>query len=387
MDLIELRQRIAQGEDLHTEFKQWPISSDDLAASLVAFANTDGGQLILGVDREGKVVGVPDPDRAMQKVDSIAYQNCEPPLTVVQETVSDEEGNIVVVVNVPKGDQRPYRTNRGRYYIRTTSGRRDASRGELLRLFQATESLYYDETVIFAAIQDDIDRSLIEKFLRNRAQTLEALGISYEQLLVNLKLARRIDRTLHPTLAGILFFGHAPQNFIPYAYISALRIPGTDISEAPQDQKRVEGPMLSMLEEALRFLRIHLSQPHRIRELEPEARPELPSEALREVLVNALAHRDYTVQGPIRAIVYDDRVEVRTPGGLPNAVSLEALPLGIHILRNPTIYNLFLQAGLVTDAGSGIPRTIALVRRATGRAPELRLEGNEFVVVLWRPER
>jgi len=283
MDLIELRQRILQGEDLHTEFKQWPISSDDLAASLVAFANTDGGQLILGVDREGNVVGVPDPDRAMQKVDSIAYQNCEPPLTVVQETVPDEEGNIVVVVNVPKGDQRPYRTNRGRYYIRTTSGRRDASRGELLRLFQATESLYYDETAIFAATQDDIDRSLIERFLRNRAQTLEALGISYEQLLVNLKLARRIDRTLHPTLAGILFFGRAPQNFVPYAYISALRIPGTDISEAPQDQKRVEGPMLSMLEEARRFLRIHLSPPHLIRELEPEARPELPSEALREV--------------------------------------------------------------------------------------------------------
>lgn len=148
MNILELQERIAQWEDLHTEFKDWPVQPDDLAASLVAFANTDGGQLILGVTNNRVIVGVDDADRVTRDVDNVAANNCEPPLTVIQEVLHppDAVEKAVIVVNVPKGDMRPYRTNRGRYYIRTTSGRRDASREELLRLFQATESLYYDET-------------------------------------------------------------------------------------------------------------------------------------------------------------------------------------------------------------------------------------------------
>ena len=124
MNLNELHNRIERWEDLRTEFKEWPVHSDDLAATLTAFANTDGGQLILGVAKARRIVGVTDADRAMQSLDSIAYQSCEPPLTIVQETVLADDGAIVVIVNVPKGDQRPYRTNRGVYYTRTSSGRR-----------------------------------------------------------------------------------------------------------------------------------------------------------------------------------------------------------------------------------------------------------------------
>ena len=134
MNLNELRQRIARWEDLHTEFKEWPVHNDDLAAALTAFANTDGGQLILGVDKDRRIIGIADADRVMQTIDSIAYQNCEPPLTIVQESVLADE-TTVVVVNIPKGDQKPYRTNRGVYYTRTSSGRRQTSRQELLRLF------------------------------------------------------------------------------------------------------------------------------------------------------------------------------------------------------------------------------------------------------------
>jgi ATP-dependent DNA helicase RecG len=139
MDHGQLQQRIANWQDLHTGFKEWPVRADklrpteDLAASLVAFANADGGQLVFGLRDDRQIVGVADPDAAMQRVDQIAYQNCEPPLTIVQETVQTGQGT-VVVVNLPRGDQRPYRTNRGVYCVRTTSGRRQASRQELLRL-------------------------------------------------------------------------------------------------------------------------------------------------------------------------------------------------------------------------------------------------------------
>jgi len=149
MNLMELKQRIARGEDLHTEFKEWPVHPDDLAAAVVAFANTDGGQLILGVADDRTVKGVEDVDEVTRQVDNVATNSCEPPITVIQEVLEAENQKKVLVVNIPKGDQRPYRTNRGVFYVRTASGRRQASREELLRLFQATESLHYDETSIW----------------------------------------------------------------------------------------------------------------------------------------------------------------------------------------------------------------------------------------------
>ncbi len=386
MNLQELHQRIERWEDLHTEFKQQLVRPVDLAKALIAFANTDGGQLILGVTQDRAIIGVDDPDAVMRQVDNAAYNNCEPPLTIVQETVTTEDGKTVIVINVPQGNQRPYRTSTG-YYVRTTSGRRQASRQELGRLFQAAASLYYDETPILRATIKDLNEEAIEQFFeQTRGQTWYSLGPSFERALVNLKLAREIDGVLHPTLAGWLFFTRLPQQLAPHAYVTALRFPGIGIDSDPSDQKRIEGPMQTMIEDSMRFLNVHLPTPHRIRDLEPEAIPDLPLEALREVLVNAQSHRDYTIQSPIRLFVFDDRVEVRSPGRLPNTVTLEALPLGIHVLRNPTLYNLFLRMGLVTDAGSGIPRMLARVQQATGKRPTLKLEGNEFVVVLPRKE-
>ncbi len=386
MDWQELEQRIIRWEDLHTEFKEEPVHSDDMAAALVAFANTDGGQLFLGVDDEGQVFGVDDPDAAMQRIDQVAYNNCEPPLTVIQETIKSPDGRVVVVVNVPKGDQRPYRTNRGVYYVRTTSGRRQASRQELLRLFQSAESLFYDETAVLRASLDDLDRSTFANFVQQAYQrTIEDFGLGYEQMLINLRLVTRLQTGLCPNLSGLLFFGREPQRFFPWVQVVAARIPGTDLGVAPSDSKTLGGTLAVMLEDAARFLTLHLQRAHRIRGFEPEVYPELPVVALRETLVNALAHRDYTVNAPVRLFIFDDRVEVRTPGGLPNTVTIEAMKLGAaHVLRNPTIYTFFSRLGMVTGIGSGVYRTIQLVREATGQEVGVYLEGNEFVTSLPR---
>ena len=387
MNLIDLTTRLMKGENLHTEFKEFPIHPDDLTSSIIAFANTDGGQIILGIDNSGQVVGIDENelDRATQFVDNVAFNNCEPPVRVVQETVQDDSGRFALIVNVPKGDQRPYRTNRGVHFVRTSSGRRQASREELLRLFQSAQSLFYDETFMVRSKIDDLDDRALEELVEDvKGQGVDVAGISRERMLLNWSLIRESNGKSSPTLAGILFLARHPQEFLPYAYISALRIPGTEISIEPHDQKRIEGRLVEMLRDTMRFLDIHLMRPHRIQGLEPEAKPELPAEVLREGLVNALAHRDYTVSSPVRVIVFDDRVEIRTPGLLPNSVTIDSLRIGIHVLRNPTLYNIFLKIGLVTDAGSGIPRMIRLIRGATGREADFRLEANEFVVLIPR---
>lgn len=386
MDRIELQQRIGRWEDLHTEFKEWPVRPTDLAAALVAFANTDGGQLILGVSDDRRLVGIEDSDAVTRLVDQVACQNCEPPLTVVQETVRAEDGTLIVIVNVPKGDQRPYRTIRGDYYIHTSSGRRRASRQELLRLFQAAESLAYDETVMLRASLADLSAQAFDRFLRQAyGRALTEFDIPYEQLLLNWRLLQEREGNHHPTVAGLFFFGWEPQRFLPQSYVVAARIPGTDLTAVPSDKEQIQGPLPTQLDDAVRFLRAHLQTPHRIRGFEPEAYPELPEEALRETLVNALAHRDYTIPAPVRLFVYDDRVEVRTPGGLPNSVTIEAIKLGAaHVLRNPTLYTLFSRLGLVTGIGSGVFRTIRWVREATGKEPTIVHEGNELVMGLPR---
>jgi ATP-dependent DNA helicase RecG len=386
MDLLELIKRIKKWEDIHTEFKEWPIHNDDLAASLVAFGNTDSGQLILGVTKEHKIVGVGDTDKTMQRVDQVAYQNCEPPLTVIQETIQSEDGAVLVIVNIPKGDQRPYRTNRGVYYIRTTSGRHQASRQELLRLFQASESLYYDETLMLRASLRDLDFRSFESFVDQvYHQSLDQLQADPDLLLSNLGLVKDLDGKTYPTIASLLFFGREPQRFIPHAYISLARIPGIDLATPPSDAKSVGGTLPIMLEETARFLRIHLQTSHQIHGLEPENRPEIPEEALRELLVNSLAHRDYTVTAPIRVFIYDDRVEIRTPGGLPNTVSIDAMKLGAaHVLRNPIIYTLLSRIGMVTGIGSGVYRSIRLMKEATGKEMGIFIEANELVFSLPR---
>ena len=388
-DSDDLSAQLARGEGLHTEFKAWPITPDDLAAAIVAFANTDGGRIFLGVDDLGVAVGgIGDLDRATQFVDNVAFNNCSPPVTVLQETV-ETAGSTVLAVNVPKGDDRPYRTNRGVHYIRTSSGRRHASRGELLRLFQASESLFYDETTVRRSTPSDREESATDEMLEAIQELgLDLSGIPRDRLLRNWGLIDD-DGGDRLTVAGVLLLARAPQRFFPHAYVSALRIPGVDISTPPIDQKRIEGRLFDLLSDTLRFLDFHLMRRHRIRGLEPEVVLEFPVACLRETLVNAVAHRDYTIAGPIRLLVFDDRVEVRTPGGLPNSVRLDQLPAGVHVLRNPTVYNLLLKRGLVTDAGSGIPRMIRLLRERTGLEPDLRLESNEFVVALKRtsPER
>lgn len=168
-------------------------------------------------------------------------------------------------------------------------------------------------------------------------------------------------------------------------YITAAQVPGHDLRATPSDVKQIDGTLPNILEDAARFLYIHLPTVHQIAGFQPERQPELPEVALREVIVNALAHRDYTIAAPVRLLIFDDRVEIRTPGGLPNGVTIEAIRLGAaHVTRNPTIYTLLSRLGFVTGIGSGVYRTVQLVKAATGKEPHLALVENEFVVTLPR---
>jgi ATP-dependent DNA helicase RecG len=157
-----------------------------LSGPSCGFCQYRRGQLIFGAANSCFIARVENSDRATRDVDNVAVNNCEPPITVIQEVLypsASPHGRPVVVVNIPKGDMRPYRTNRGVYYIRPTFGRHQASREELLRLFQATESLYYDETSPPRLTLTDLDLDPLDRYLEATGQ--EELKSNRERLLFN----------------------------------------------------------------------------------------------------------------------------------------------------------------------------------------------------------
>lgn len=382
MTELEIRQLIAKGEGYHLEFKREDENNNDFAKTIVCFANSDGGKILAGVDDNGKIIGIKDIDKFMLRIDDIAYNLCKPPVTILQETGVIDDTKIVII-NIPQGIQRPYQC-KGKFYIRSSNRCREATREEILRLFQSSESLYYDELSIKNANLDNIDMELFKSFLKDYLYQ-NVSDINEEEVLFYLKNLFLADKDLKPTVTGLLFFGKRPQSFLKEARIVCAYIEGDDIATPPSDKKDINGTIVQIIKDTERFLNIYLREKHEIRDFEPEVVYEIPMEALREAVVNAIAHRDYTISSPIRILIFTDRIEVHSPGSLPNTVTIESIKVGgAHVLRNPHIYNMLAKFQMVTDLGSGVRRMIKLVKDHSGLDVELKANENEFIVIFPR---
>jgi ATP-dependent DNA helicase RecG len=376
----ELRLRILAGENVHTDFKERVGATIDLAKDLVCFANTDGGQLILGVADDSRVVGVTDVDRLLLLVDDVAFNLCSPPVTVVPETVRHET-ETVVVLNIAKGDQRPYATNDGRHYVRSGPRCRRASREELLRLFQAAGSLFFDEQALRTRRLSDLDVEAVTRYMA--AAGLDDLGDDLPRILK----AWRLSDGEHPTVSGVVLFGRAPQTMFPACGVVAGAVAGVELGGDFIDRKDLTGGLFEVVDQAQTFLRLHLRTGHVIVDFQPEVREEIPLAALREAIVNALVHRDYTIPGPTRIFVFADRVEIHSPGRPPNSVDESAMRAGVHVTRNPHIYSRVAEAQLATRAGTGIRRIARLLRERSGAELGISISDAEVVLTLPRATR
>lgn len=381
MNAIELLELLNKGEGYHLEFKLEEENNEDFAKAIISFANTDGGKIIIGVDDEGKIIGVSDIDKVMLRLDDIAINRCEPPVTILQESATIDDKKIVIV-HVYKGTQRPYRTKNGQYYIRASNRCRQASREELLRIFQASQSLYYDELPVNRALFSDLDLLAFKEFLSKYLDTNVDNDDNLKSYLINFHLL-----TEHgiPTIAGILFFGKEPQKFIPEARIICANINGTDIGDSTLVKQELNGTIPVIINYVEYFLKSNLKKLHHIKDFNPESDYEIPLTALREAVVNAIAHRDYTISAPIRIILFSDRIEIHSPGKLPNTVTIESIKIGgSHVLRNPVIYNLLVKMKMVTDLGSGVRRMIKIIKEHTGKDVEFSLTESEFIITMLR---
>jgi ATP-dependent DNA helicase RecG len=382
MDTKKFLEILKKGEGYHLEFKLEEENNEDFAKTMVCFANTDGGKIFIGVNDSGQIIGVSDIDKVMLRMDDIALNRCESPVIILQESINIDEKN-VVIVNVEKGSQRPYKTKSGQYYVRAANRCRQATKEELLRIFQSTKSLFYDELPVNNAKLVDLDISSYKFFLKNY---LDVETNNEEEIINYLSNFHLIEKeSLIPTLTGILFFAYEPQKFIGQSRIVCAIIQGNDIGETSLETKNLTGKIFDIIQNVETFFKLSLQNKHIIKDFQPESEYEIPLTSLREALINAIAHRDYTINAPIRVLIFTDRVEIRSPGKLPNTVTIENIKVGrSHVLRNPTIYNMLLKMKMVTDLGSGVRRIIKLVKEKLNKDVEFENTENEFVIKIPR---
>jgi ATP-dependent DNA helicase RecG len=356
----ELEAQILLGEDSRRQFKVDVAHVDSLAADLVAFSNGSGGVLVIGVADDGTMPGLAAADvrRVNQHIANAASQNMRSPVSPTTENVCLDDGRIVIVVTVAAGLDKPYFDRHGVIWVKAGSDRRRIqSKEELRRLFQMTDQFHADELPTKAGVEA-LDHLLLREFFRDvykrdyPSSTAELL-----RLLQNLNLATDNGDL---NLAGLLLFAQEPERYKPQFVIKAICYPGNDIHGSKYlDSEDFVGPLGRLFDSAMAFVLRNLRKVQAGRGVNAPGLPEIPPVVFEELLVNALVHRDYLISAPIRLFVFDDRIEIVSPGHLPDHLTVEKIRAGNSNIRNPILVSHVAKGILpYRGLGSGIQRVL-----------------------------
>jgi ATP-dependent DNA helicase RecG len=376
MNVVDLLRR-PEGKTL--EFKRDLSSPEGVLRSIIAFANTAGGTVLIGVeDKTRNVTGVEDPRSMEERVANLVSDRIAPRLVPDIEILSWRRASIVAVEVHPSSLRPHHLTREGEAqgtYVRvgSTNRRADPALVEELRRYSRNES--FDERPMPELNSEAIDfRAASESFAPFRTLA--------QRDLVSLGLLVKHQGRLVPTVGGMLLFGQERERHFPDAWIQAGRFAGTDKAKIV-DHRELRGYPTLAIEEAITFVSEHLRRGATIGAIRRQDRWELPPVAIREAVINAVAHADYSQHGaPIRIALYDDRLEVESPGLLPFGLIVDDLTHGISRLRNRVIGRVFHELNLIEQWGSGIPRMTAACHDAGLAPPELEEIGHRFRVTL-----
>lgn len=358
MNIRELIANVQRGEDSRNQFKVDVTSPDALAAEVVAFLNADGGTIFIGVDDVGTLVGL-DADgvrRINQMVSNVASQCIKNPVALVTENVVLENRRIVVALHVPCGMDKPYFDKSGVIWLKEGADKRKvASKEEIRRLFEASASLHADEQPTRAGLEE-LDLLRFRPFFEKIYNApFPVYGGELLRIVRNMNLATD-DGKLN--LAGLMMFGLHPDFIVPQFCIKAVRINGTDMSFTSfQDSETFSGTISEMYDGAMAFVMRNMRKVQKSESVNLPGESEIPRTVFEEIIVNALVHRNYYIDAPIRILMFDNRVEVISPGSLPNHLTVEKILAGNTNIRNPIIAS-FVARGLLPywGLGSGIRR-------------------------------
>ena len=360
IDKQTLTTQIALGEDSTRQFKSDIRNAESLAAEMAAFANSNGGTILIGVADDGTAPGLTKEDvsRINQLISNTSSNLVRSALTVRTRNVALENGRLVIILTVPKGIDKPYFDKNGVIWLKSGSDkRRINSKEELKRLFQISDQFYADELPTKAGI-DKLDTLRFRDFLRDvYKQDFPDSPTELTQLLQNMNLATENGML---NLAGVLMFTERPEWIKPQFVVKAIRYPGNKIHVSDYvDTEDFSGPLRKIFDDAMAFIMRNLHKIQAGRGVNAPGLPEIPESVFEELLVNALVHRDYLVNAPIRLFIFDNRIEIISPGHLPDNLTVENILTGNSNIRNPILVS-YIAKGLLPyhGLGSGIKRSL-----------------------------
>lgn len=371
MKAADLDILLQEGEGVMLEFKESLASS--FARELVAFANTAGGRVLLGVRDDGTVKGVDDTNDLRARIQDIA-RNCDPPVKILLHRIGQ-----VTAVTVRESDAKPVQCSDG-FFWRQGAVTQKLRREEIRELFQQTGAIRFDLSICPRfRYPDDFDSDKFNNWLSLSGITGRP---QIEDVLVNIEAAERSGGKLIFRNVCVLFFAKNVRHFFNQAYITCLLGKGSDKVHV-LDRKDFDGGIVADIEDAMRFIERNTRTAWRIEGLRRQNIPEYPMNALREAITNAVMHRDWFIDGAnVFVEIYTDRIEVSSPGGLPKGMKLSDLGYK-SVRRNALVADLLHRIDFIEKAGTGIKR-IRDEASAQG-CPEPLFEESSFITVTFFP--
>ncbi len=425
MTKTELFELLRNGENSGVEFKRDVVENRALAKELVAFSNFQGGKVLLGVEDDGTVVGITR-DNLEEWIMTACRDKIRPELLPYYTLVRQVEGDRdVAVVEVRTGwtVHSVWHNQHRTYYIRVGTLSREASQEELERLFQQKSGFRAELRPVSGSSVNDLDlRRVRDYFGRIRDQEIpdENAGVAeWQDLLIRTEFLSEEGDSPAANVAGLLLFGNNPNRFLTHAGIDAAAYLGTEKDYAAVERTQIRGAFVplygpaeggdgededriarprrgyqvvenGLVEQAVDFVRRNTQVTGQLengaRRVEERT---YPDEAVREALVNALVHRDYLLSATdIELSLYEDRLEVVSPGRLPNGITPDRMLAGIRAARNERLKDVMRDYGYLEHMGMGIPRKIVRrMREHNGTVPDLIEDDERFVVRLWKEPR
>jgi ATP-dependent DNA helicase RecG len=382
MDQDFIKTLISKGETSSVQFKLNVSNEHSIAQEIVAFSNTKGGTILIGVDdKSWEIAGLTDNDlrRLTNLLVNAANEHIKPPVFIETETeiVDDKK---IIIVSIPEGNDKPYKDKDGVIFLKNGANKRKVvNNEEILRLLSQGKNLSADELPVNQVSITDIDKEKFDEyFIREFKIEYEKLGLSYENALK----AKRVIKDGKITLAGFLFFGKNPQRIKPALCIKCVAFYGNSLGGSEyRDSRDITGTIPLLYDEGMAFFKRNLLHTQQGQNFNTQGILEISEIAIQELLENALIHRDYIKNAPIRLLIFDNRIEIISPGSLPNSLTVEEVKYGNPVVRNNLMVSFAMYTLPYRGLGSGL-------KRAFEQQPNIELyndtEGEQFKVIIPR---
>lgn len=405
----DILKQIKAGEVSGMQFKERILDKYDIACELVAFSNSQGGKLVVGIkDKTGETnaLSYSEVQETTNLLSDIASENVVPSILIKIDTVEVEDGNLVVAT-VKEGLNKPYHDNKGIVWVKNGADKRKVfDNAELAEMMTDCGSFAPDEAGVRDATVNDLDATTIKQFLGNRFErVLEKKGLTgdafneasldmicsaiakghdCEKILRNLRFIRP-DGTL--TVAAMLLFGKYTQRWMPMMTAKCICFAGNSVgSKVFRDKVNdadMEGNLLHQYDTIMDFFTRNLHNVQVGDEFNSMGKLEIPYTSLVEFTVNSLVHRSLNMKAPVRIFIFDNRVEIHSPGALPNGLTIEDIKAGTSMPRNMFLFNNAIYLLPYTGVGSGITRALDEDINVTFMNNN---KAQEFVITVWRGE-